>query len=250
MNFKPLNIDLKAKNKLCEKLDPTIIKQKPQGKNKTDYIAGNTCIDILNSIFGYMWDFDILREWVEPGVPQFIEDNNYNTAPDNVATINSKGVRGMLVETLPTVWCKVKLTVYLENEKTGEIFPISKTAFGSQAITGGQTQQSNTGYKGAQTDALKKAATLFGVALELYRDEKEKIYFDKICKQDQPIIFTKEVKEQYKEELDRIEKASLNYKEPKQAIAYFVNEITKGYTNDIYKMPLEYLDDLLGILKA
>ena len=242
--FKPLNISQEIKEKITKKLDPKIIKQ----KDGFNYIAGHSCIDLLNSVFGHMWSFDILEQWIEPGVPFFVKDNNKHTAPDETATFNEYGVRGAYVEQKPTIWCKVKLTVYLTGQN-GDMFPISKTAFGSQMITGSQTTQANTGYKGAQTDALKKAATLFGIGLELYRDDSEKSFFNDMCKEDKPVIFTDEIKEKYKNELDRLKVAADKFQDPNNALAYYVNLITKGYTSDLNKMPIEYLGELISTVE-
>ena len=38
-------------------------------------------------------------------------------------------------------------------------------------MIGNQAVQSTNAFKGSQSDCLKKCASLFGIALELYRDE-------------------------------------------------------------------------------
>lgn len=49
----------------------------------------------------------------------------------------------------------------------------TRSAWGSKTVLGGASEQESI-YKAAATDALKKAASLFGFALELYDDEEEK----------------------------------------------------------------------------
>ena len=64
MEFKTLSIDNQTKLKLGKPLDPGLIRGKPSGKDTVDYIAGSTCVDMLNEIFGHMWSFEITKEWI------------------------------------------------------------------------------------------------------------------------------------------------------------------------------------------
>ena len=68
------------------------------------------------------------------------------------------------------------MTVRFKNDD-GEEIVISKDGFGSKTVIGGQSKQEDN-YKAAATDALKKAATLFGIAAQLYRDNNEEEFFN------------------------------------------------------------------------
>jgi hypothetical protein len=75
-------------------------------------------------------------------------------------------------------------------------------ATGSQAINGPQATQSINGYKGAQSDALKKAASLFGIALELYRDATEQEEFEAFKESLTPDTWTAEAIAENQQEYD------------------------------------------------
>lgn len=185
MEIKPLKIDKEVQKSLAEKLDPRSIKIKPFSSGAR-YIGGSTCIALLNKAFGFNWSMRIVERWIEPGYP-------------------FKEKSGDITEQSPTAWCIVELTVPFKDEN-GNIVYITKNGFGSQAVTGKQKEQSGNMYKGAQTDALKKAATLFGVALELYNNDEEALSaFDEI----NGYIFdpwTEELQEKYAKEWAYVDK--------------------------------------------
>ena len=187
MSLKPIKLNNDTRRDLSEKIDPSLIKQRESFGNSKPlrYISQNTCTDILNKVFGHNWSSRIVERWMEPGVP-FQKKGSSEPIPQG-----------------PTAWCIVELTVPFEDEN-GKIHYITKSAFGSQAITGNQNTQATNGYKGAQSDALKKAATLFGVALELYRDPQEENYFQE-NNNDLFNIWTPELKEQYESEWNYID---------------------------------------------
>ena len=148
MALKPVKLDNATRKELSKKLDPKLIKTRDQfgGKGKLSYISANTCIDLLNKAFGHNWSMRIVERWMEEGVPSpFTAKNGKEPVPQP-----------------PTAWCIVELSVNLKDED-GKMHTVTKSAFGSQSITGNQSVQSQNGYKGAQSDALKKAATLPGL---------------------------------------------------------------------------------------
>ena len=122
-------------------------------------------------------------------------------------------------------------------------------ACGSQAITGNQSLQANTGFKGAQTDAMKKAASLLGIGQELYRDEYEKEIFANKYDEMIPVVWTEEVIAKHKEVWDNVLKVAEGYGwNIEDDLGYYVNEVTNGYTSDLYKMPEHLLDNLLLVI--
>lgn len=74
------------------------------------------------------------------------------------------------------------LTVPIVQED-GTVVMITKSGFGSKTVLGGQADQEHI-FKAAATDALKKAASLFGIGAQLYRDEDEQAFFEAINYED------------------------------------------------------------------
>lgn len=117
----------------------SVVFQRPiRGGANVDYVPGWWFISQLNALFGYLWDFEIVAESV--GQQQ--------------------------------VWVKGKLTVRLHDGTS-----VTKTAFGGADIKkysdrnpekAGQIIDIADDLKAASTDALKKAATLLGVASDIY----------------------------------------------------------------------------------
>lgn len=114
------------------------IKQRPGGQGKGfTYVAGYTIIHRLNDATGGMWDWEIKSFEFRP-LPQ-----------------TSKGKDQWLVVVTGTL---------------GIPGLGSRSGVGVQVVVDGAGEDL---VKGASTDALKKAATLFGVALELYGEDYE-----------------------------------------------------------------------------
>jgi hypothetical protein len=249
--FKPLSIDNKTRLKLGKPLDPALIKQKPSGNSTVDYIAGSTCVDMLNEIFGHMWSFEITNEWIQEGFDQIQRENRkYPFKPDDPFVEVDAAGKFKRIPQGPTAWCEVKLTVYVQGPN-GDVFPITKMACGSQAITGNQSLQANTGFKGAQTDGMKKAASLLGIAQELYRDDEEKALFVNKYDEMMPVVWTEDVIKKHETEWNTVLKVTEDYGwNIKDDLGYYVYQVTNGYTSDLYKMPEDCLTDLLNTITS
>ena len=233
MALKPIELNTKTRKELSEKLDPKLIKKRKQfgGKPDLSYISANTCIDILNRVFGHSWSMRIVDHWMEPGVPApFIEKDGKKPVPQP-----------------PTAWCIVELSVNLKDED-GKVYTITKSAFGSQSITGNQSVQSQNGYKGAQSDAIKKAATLLGVALELYRDGNEENYFEEMNE----ILFspwTDELREKYAKQFKYIDDICELNGYSIDDLAYWISKASNGEAISLAAMDPSYMNKLIEILK-
>ena len=120
--------------KLTKPFPQEAIKSRTIGGNrKADYVDGATVIRRLNEATDCQWDFTVDQYWTEPGT-------------------NGSGVTFAKVTlTIPGLGSRQHMGVQSYNERSGE----------------------DVVAKGAITDALKKAATLFGVALELYGPDHE-----------------------------------------------------------------------------
>ena len=251
--MKPLNLNTKTKLQLSEAIDPSLLKTRKSGGTELTYITQNTCIDRLNEIFGYMWSFEIVDHWMEEGVTQIkVENPKYpftskNTDMDAVK-VNAEGKRYIELPQLPSAWVLVKLTVPMVDDN-GNIVYITKMATGSQAINGPQATQSINGYKGAQSDALKKAESLFGIALELYRDATEEEYFQSIRDGYMPDTWTEEAEKQYEKQLGVLHEMLEQYEWSLDDIGYYVAIATDNVYSSFRKMPPEYIDGLIRAIR-
>jgi recombination DNA repair RAD52 pathway protein len=113
------------------------IKQRPGRGGKTfDYVETGYIVDLLNSTFNGLWDFEIDEQ--EVGTTQ--------------------------------VWVKGKLTVWITPE-----MKITKTQFGGSDIkktSEGKPVDVADDLKAASSDCLKKCASLLGFAKDIYWKEK------------------------------------------------------------------------------
>ncbi len=251
--MKPLSLDNKIKLQLSEAIDDSLLKTRKSGGTELTYITQNTCIDRLNDIFGYMWSFEIIDHWMEPGVTQIkMENPKYPFTEKNtnmeMVKVNPEGKRYIELSQLPSAWVLVKLTVPMTDEN-GNIVYITKMATGSQAINGPQATQSINGYKGAQSDALKKAASLFGIALELYRDNTEEEYFQTIRDSYMPDTWTPENEEKYAKELGILYEMLEQYEWSLDDISYYVAMATDNLYSNFKKMPPEYIETLIKSIR-
>lgn len=211
-----IDIEKNMKKKLMSPVPVSVVKEKP-GKNKFLYVSGQTVIDRLNDTFGYTgWSWEIKSQWVEESVDKVVKF----TYKNNVSVKLNKE-DWIYEKQLPVCHVIGRLTVYLKNED-GSLFTVYKEAPGAQPIVEGQSQQESC-YKGAHTDALKKAATLFGIALDLYRDENEQAYYDAINYEN---IWTPDVIKEYEEELDFVNKIRESYyKDDEEGFSNYVQSI-------------------------
>jgi hypothetical protein len=136
-------LDVSQKKSIIEKTPKEYIKQRPgRGGMKFDYVEIGYVIDKLNQIFNYHWEFDILEDKVYEETGQVV-------------------VKG-------------QLTVY-----TSKDFSLKKTQYGSADIKmqNGKPMSIGDDLKSAGSDALKKCASLIGIASDVYWGEKSNIDF-------------------------------------------------------------------------
>jgi len=126
-------------NLVTGKTPKDVVFQRPAGRGvNVDYVPGWWFVQQLNALFGYFWDFEI--------IDQAIGENQ--------------------------CWVRGKLTI--KDPKTG--LTVTKTAFGGSKLKSKENQAIDIGddLKTAATDSLKKAATLLGIASDIY-GKREKI---------------------------------------------------------------------------
>lgn len=239
--LKPISIKKDLKLALQTPLPTYIHKQKPSGKSTLTYVSGQAIIDKLNGTFGYTgWSWDIIDKWIQVSEPKIIKTKYENGRKVNLDPPISE-------PQLPVAHVVGKLTVFLERPD-GSIYTVSKMAPGAQCLVGGQSEQENI-FKGAHTDALKKAATMFGIGLELYRDENEEYFFNEMNYEDP---WTEEALEEHKENFAYLSEFKAKYGLADDDMSSYINAYSSGTLPNIdYLMPdniagfVEYLKKLV-----
>lgn len=229
------------KSKISAELPDYVIQERQAGGNQTlSYISGATVIDILNSTFGHLgWDFVILKQWKEESIPFFQKKTKWFNPPADLLTKNDKGEEGAWSEQAPVAWVHGRLTVRLLDDNN-QPYTVVKEAFGSKSIIGKQSEQEHI-FKSAQTDALKKAASLLGIGAQLYRGEDEQSYYNIISR---PLIWTEE-KQASSELWKQVMVIAHEYGWDISAINYYVAEYTDNEYSDIYSLPEAYFEGLI-----
>ena len=217
-------------NILEEKVPENLIKERKQGGTTLSYVSGNFIIDQLNRAFGYLWDWKIDRAWIEQSVNK--KQKDYETG--KITEIPQPPIAHVIGT----------LTVYLK-DNDGKLISISKTAPGSKVVVGGASEQDSI-YKAAHTDALKKAASLFGIGAQLYRDDTEQDYFEekKIS-----TLWTPEEEQKRAADFEYIIGMKEQYNVSDQRIDAMVNKWSNGRINKFAKLSPDKLTEFVTYLK-
>ena len=248
--MKPFDLSNKTKLELSAPIEPSLLKTREMGKESLTYVSQNTVVDLLNQAFNYMWSFVIDEQWMEQGVPVIKKENpkwpftEKNTDMSQVQ-IDTEGKRYIVLEQGPVAWTRGRIRVPFKDDSTGETIWIEKSACGAQAIIGNQAVQSTNAYKGSMSDCLKKCASLFGIALELYRDEEEEQHFQTLRDNYYPDVWTPEIIEENKKDYDKLMHLLESYEWSLNDIGYYVSLVTDGQYNNFVKMPVEYIENLI-----
>lgn len=217
----------RIKERISAKLPQQIIQKRDAGRGQQlSYISGSTVIDILNTTFGvFGWDFEIVKEWMQESTPWV---NKYNG--------------GAVEEQNPIAFVHGRLTVRVVNER-GEYITVTKESFGSKAVVGKQNEQEST-FKAAQTDALKKCASLLGIGAELYRKAEEQEYYESITIEP---TWTNEMIEKYSAQYSYITELieAGNGEYINQCVAYLAGR--EGVTWDF--IPESIIDNLIAMVQ-
>jgi recombination DNA repair RAD52 pathway protein len=211
-----LELSEKAKKIITSPIPSQLIKQRQGGgKVMLSYLSGSSVIDILNSAFNYMWTWTAEKEWITESTPYF---NQYAKAN----TVKHNGKDGAWEAQGSVAHVKGTLTVYIEDGNNH--ISISKTGYGSKSVLGKQNDQESI-FKAAGTDALKKAASLFGIGLELYRDEDEQQYFYEMNYEDP---WTNEALAEHEEDRNYIKQVMDDYGLSAEDLDPYVEEFSES----------------------
>lgn len=234
--LKQINIASNIKTVLEEKIPKGIIRERQIGKTTLSYVSGAYIIDQLNKAFDYAWDWTINEHWIQDSIPKSVKD--YNTGKTTV-------------QDQPPV-CHVigTLTVYFQTEE-GKIISISKMAAGSKTVIGGASEQESS-LKSASTDALKKAASLFGIAAQLYRSSEEQKHFLKDQQQqpqEEETLWTEEVKQQLQSDFEYLEYCKNAYAMSDKELDDTVNDWSQGKLSGLGVMTPDEFKQFITFLR-
>lgn len=247
MSLKAIQTPKEIASKLAHQIPEYVIQEREAGKGTTlSYISGATVIDILNTTFGYLgWNFEVLKEWKEESIPFFQKKSKWwSPSPENLAK-NEKGEEGAWLAQAPVAWVKGRLTVFVEDEQ-GNTRQIVKEAYGSKSIIGKQSEQEHI-FKSAQTDALKKAASLLGIGAQLYRGtDEEKVYYEVLTR---PMIWTEELQaesEQWGKLMEVVNQLGWDT----VTLNEYVDAYTDGSYINIYTLPVSYMNEFIEYIES
>lgn len=237
MALEKLSIPREIKSVVGAPLPDNLIQQRDGGGGKKlSYLSGSTVTDMLNNAFGYMWSWKVKEQWIEQSQPFF---NQYSKATEKI--INpANGKTGAWEDQGPVAHVLGTLTIWLKNGP--QVVPLEKDGYGSKSILGKQNDQESI-FKAAGTDALKKAASLLGIGLELYRNEDEQAYFYEINYEDP---WTDEAKEAKTEQMAYMSKYIEDYQVSNEDFDNFVYETT----GDTYAVTPDNIDLIVDTIKT
>lgn len=206
-------------------IPPDIIKEKDMGYNKDplSYISGTVVTDYLNEIFDFCWSWVITERIDEAAYP--IWSKKTRETPDQTILKQDKShivhIRGIL--TAPVI-----------NPFTGDYMMVNKEAYGSKTIyeTENESNQESK-YKAAATDALKKAASMFGIGRELRSDDSETKFreFLRLEMSGSNKVWTPLSNRLYANEIAVVSEA---VKKSGKTLPVFISEITENVHSNVY----------------
>lgn len=242
MSVKSLQLPKEIKEKIIAPIPSGIIKERDGGRGVSlSYISGSTVIDMLNATFGYMWDWQVEHEWLQESYKYF---NSYSKVPEN-QKVDYNGKRGAWEDQAPVAHVRGRLTVSFVDDN-GVERSITKVGYGSKSVIGKQSEQESV-FKSAGTDALKKAASLLGIGLELYRDEEEQVYFNELNYEDP---WTEEMQTKYQAEREFLKNVMETYSLDEDGMAQYVEEFSEGALGSLYDIVPDNIESFVAYLQS
>ena len=123
-------------------------------------------------------------------------------------------------------------------DDNGNLIPLSKQAYGSKvSILKMGAQDNQNLYKVASTDALKKAASMFGIGADLYLTEEEQEFLD----MEEQNLWSEEEIEKYKTEW--------NYQVSDSELDDLVSEFTEGAVKSVLMLKPNSIKDFVAYIE-
>lgn len=119
------------------------------------YVGVPVVINILNKVFNHAWSFTAVEQGIVKSSP-YINPSKKSPQPQGESSY---------------AWVKGELKVPGIDPNTGETVWIVRQAYGGHPLVGGAKVQCEA-FKSAESDALKKAASMLGIAKNVYMDSE------------------------------------------------------------------------------
>ena len=131
-------------------VDPQYISRRDKGSKTYQYVEASYIVELLNKLFGYTWNWELIGDPV-------------------IKTTGGKDKSG-LDKSFVTVKGRLSVPV-LNPDGNPKYIWIVKESYGSHLFAGTDPEVQGYSYKSAATDALKKCASMLGIAKNVYMSE-------------------------------------------------------------------------------
>ena len=149
-------------------VEPQYIFSRSKGGKTYRYVEASYIVELLNQLFGYVWNWEVGDSSIRTFMgTKFIKETK-QTVPEEKSFVVVKG----------TITVPVLNPNYNEANDSHEnkYIWIKKESFGSHPLLGNDAETQGDAYKAAATDALKKCASMLGVAKNVYMSEEVAMY--------------------------------------------------------------------------
>ena len=183
-------------------IEPQYISRRDKGNKTYRYVEASYIVELLNQLFGYIWTWEV--------------------SDPQIKLTGGKDKNG-LEKSFVTVKGRLTVPVIDPNDPSKYTW-ISKESFGSHLFAGTDPEVQGFSYKAAATDALKKCASMLGIAKNVYMSEE---MFGYLQEQGAADEWTDETIAIYKDQYDQMMELVSNVPNLKEYIHEFCVE-----TND------------------
>ncbi|MHA2265764.1 MAG: hypothetical protein ACXAEN_25520 [Candidatus Thorarchaeota archaeon] len=163
-------------------INPKLIKKQKRGKKEFSYVEASTVSRLLDAAFGDHWSFRIKERWQDligdydilfnvHGALEIVEGGSLSAVREYLASssLRDAALRSDANPYLKWVGQGKPMTVEREGKLLSECLPSDF-----------QTNSTSNIWKSTATDCLKKCASQFGIAAELYGEDTEGSLFKEI----------------------------------------------------------------------
>lgn len=188
-------------------VDPQYISHRDKGKKTYQYVEASYIMELLNQLFGYTWSWELIGDPI-------------------IRTTGGKDKSG-LDKSFVTVKGRLSVPVLNPSGDPKYIW-ITKESYGSHLFAGTDPEVQGYSYKSAATDALKKCASMLGIAKNVYMSEELFAYLQEEESADE---WTDQTIAMYKDQYDEMMRLAKERASLPQDIHRFCEE-TKDYTEE------------------
>ena len=219
----------KIKERLQTPVPQHLIKRQPYDKN-ISYVTGNYIINYLNYVFDYDWDILECEQWLQQGEDFIVKDKKTKEIKERIPQ-----------PAIAHVKLKVRFN-YTDDE--GVYRSIYKTTYGAKTVEGVASKQEDI-YKSACTDAIKKAASMIGIANDLYLDDKELAYLEDLAYENP---WTDALYKEHQAAWDYINQLTNEIENGKEFLNQYIYYFSNELANDIRFITPDNIEDFVSYI--